>query len=389
MKLLIADDEARIRKGLFNLIEKNISVDLLTPVKNGQLALEAIKQHHPDIVLVDICMPKLGGLELIRAVKDIIPSSVIIIISGHDEFKYAKEAIELGVDSYMLKPIESDKLILLLKGYISQLTQRKELNSKQEWTSNKLEQHKNVLIGDFLATCCKGDHTPKSVDETIKHLNIHLKENIHLQHIQSEYKLRPLEKEEHNCFQLLQDYYKESGLEIYAFNIDEKDYLLINGIQNHNLLKLMNAYYNNMKSQHQMIVLLNTVPLSGGLITLLEAYTKLNIATTDFHPTSEIILEALNIISLDYSNPELTLQSIAKDIKVSHEYLSRLFKKELSISPKKYLTELRLRKAHRLIEKDQLLKVYEVAEQTGFSSQHYFCRAFKNHYGYPPTKLQR
>ena len=105
-KIVIADDEPKIRQGLRELVESfALPLRVCGEAKNGLEALRIVGEEQPDIALVDICMPKLNGLQLLEQLRSVHPECRTIIVSGYNEFSYAKEAMALGVRSYILKPI--------------------------------------------------------------------------------------------------------------------------------------------------------------------------------------------------------------------------------------------------------------------------------------------
>jgi two-component system response regulator YesN len=114
-RLLIADDEELVRRGLVALIEREApDLTIVGTAVDGQDALEAARRARPEIVLTDIRMPGLDGLELISRLRAEQPELRCIILSGYDEFAYARRAIGLGVEEYLLKPVDPDDLLATL-----------------------------------------------------------------------------------------------------------------------------------------------------------------------------------------------------------------------------------------------------------------------------------
>lgn len=112
LKIFLVEDEIIMREG----IKKNINwekenFEFIGDAGDGELAYPLIIQKKPDILITDIKMPFMDGLELSRLVKAELPDIKIIVLSGYDEFDYAKEAIDIGIAEYMLKPVTSAKLI--------------------------------------------------------------------------------------------------------------------------------------------------------------------------------------------------------------------------------------------------------------------------------------
>ncbi|MGL4509440.1 MAG: response regulator transcription factor [Cetobacterium sp.] len=122
-RLLIADDEPLMRRGIRNLIDlSNLGIKEIFEAETGEEALQIFEEIRPEIVLLDINMPKIDGLTAAKKIKQIAPNTKIAIITGYNYFDYAQTAIKIGVEDYILKPIsKSDvseiiaKLVYLLQ----------------------------------------------------------------------------------------------------------------------------------------------------------------------------------------------------------------------------------------------------------------------------------
>ena len=122
-RLLIADDEPLMRRGIRNLIDlSNLGIKEIFEAETGEEALQIFQDIRPEIVLLDINMPKIDGLTAAKKIKQIAPNTKIAIITGYNYFDYAQTAIKIGVEDYILKPIsKSDvseiiaKLVYLLQ----------------------------------------------------------------------------------------------------------------------------------------------------------------------------------------------------------------------------------------------------------------------------------
>ncbi|MGM0340524.1 response regulator [Enterococcus sp. AZ007] len=127
-KVFIAEDEYLIRESLKrNLIQlsEKIPIEVVGEAEDGEVALSMILELRPDILLTDIRMPFMTGIELSQEVRQTLPDIQIIFISGFDEFTYAKAAIHLQVTEYLLKPIKPEELADSLKKAVSRLEQKK------------------------------------------------------------------------------------------------------------------------------------------------------------------------------------------------------------------------------------------------------------------------
>ncbi len=119
-KLLLVDDEDEIRGRIASLIDKQSGFEVIGKAGNGHDAYELVEALKPDVVLTDIRMPFIDGIELARMLKRDYPTVKVAFISGHDEFKYAQEAIQLNVISYLMKPLTSSDI----NAFLSDLKKR-------------------------------------------------------------------------------------------------------------------------------------------------------------------------------------------------------------------------------------------------------------------------
>lgn len=109
-RVIVADDEDCIREGMASQIESMGSeLRVVACASDGVEALELVEGHIPEIVVIDINMPRMDGLECIRRIREKDPSCIIIIVSGYDRFEYAQKALQFSVDYYLLKPVEDEE----------------------------------------------------------------------------------------------------------------------------------------------------------------------------------------------------------------------------------------------------------------------------------------
>ena len=133
-KFLVVDDEEIVRRGFRTKIAwEEAGFEFLEPCKNGQEAIQRIALEHPDVVMTDICMPLVDGLEVAAHVADRFPEIIVIVLSGYDEFEYARSALRSRVAEYLLKPITSRELSALVVKLKTRLDEtalrRSELNA--------------------------------------------------------------------------------------------------------------------------------------------------------------------------------------------------------------------------------------------------------------------
>jgi two-component system, response regulator YesN len=132
-KVLIVDDEPSIREGMTTLIEwESFGFEVCGTAANGREALAKVSELEPDLMLVDIRMPGIDGLELIECVREKDNDCHFLILSGYSDFDYAKKAIGFRVDGYLLKPVDEKELCEYLTRIRDRLIEEKERKRQQE-----------------------------------------------------------------------------------------------------------------------------------------------------------------------------------------------------------------------------------------------------------------
>ncbi len=151
LKVFLAEDEFIIREGIKNNIDWQAhGYEFCGEASDGELAFPLIQKTKPDILITDIKMPFMDGLALSRLVKKELPETEIIILSGYEEFDYAKEAIHIGVARYLLKPINGEALLQevdSVAGVILEKQKEKEIHEKyrKEMEENSLRDQKDLF----------------------------------------------------------------------------------------------------------------------------------------------------------------------------------------------------------------------------------------------------
>jgi two-component system response regulator YesN len=150
-KLMIVDDEQIVIDAVTHIISKNIkNVSVVATAKNGREASEKAKSNHPEIILMDIRMPGINGIDAIAEIKRIYPDIRFAIISAYEQFEFAKQAMELGVEHYILKPINRNVLIETILKMISQIHEQEEKKKRELETIEKLEKVVPYLEQGFI-----------------------------------------------------------------------------------------------------------------------------------------------------------------------------------------------------------------------------------------------
>ena len=158
--VVVADDEEEIRRSLVRRVKwEEIGFEVVGEAENGADALELVEKLEPDLLLTDIKMPFLSGIELARAVREVRPMVQIAFLSGFDDFTYAQQAIQYNIVSYMLKPISAKEIeaeLIKIKKAMDQRVEEFTKEKKRSWISAR----RNSLFR-FCSTAFRMNGCPK------------------------------------------------------------------------------------------------------------------------------------------------------------------------------------------------------------------------------------
>lgn len=144
-KVFIVDDEPFILSGLQDILDwESLGLTIAGQAENGQEALDKLRETPADILITDISMPVMTGLELIRAAQEFRPEMKVVVLSGYDEFMYVKEGLALGIENYLLKPINLEEFQSTLATLVEKLNVSRLDTEWSEYTNSVLKD--NVLL---------------------------------------------------------------------------------------------------------------------------------------------------------------------------------------------------------------------------------------------------
>ncbi len=160
-KVMIVEDEIPIRNIISRIIDWNqLGFDLVYEADNGQVALGYLEENKVDLVITDISMPFMDGLELCRNIRRQLPSTTIIILTGYNDFEYAQTAIELGVSNYLLKPITKVSFNETLTKVKEEMDRKFADQRNLAFLRKQYEKSKEFLINKYLMNLVLGySHT--------------------------------------------------------------------------------------------------------------------------------------------------------------------------------------------------------------------------------------
>lgn len=411
-RVLIVDDEKMIRMGMKNAIDwKKLGVDDVFTAASGNEALKILKEEGPEIMVTDIQMTEMTGLELIKAARESVPELRVIVLTGFDNFEYARESLRLQVQDFFLKPIDEDDLFNAIEKQIKELKEQenKEQNQARVWRSQgsvvqmRLEQCMRNLV-----------HTKAD-----KEMQLYILQKDFQFDIKQKMSLILLEHEKKNIQDIIQTMgaqnKKKIFWEIYAelrnimiSNIGTPDYILkafntfTKATESYNLSPsavrrccfeiasaLIFSYMEeSCEVEEGKLDALSKSLSSAGKeeaceITRMFIEQLIENDEEDVHYT---ISNARHYID-EHLAEDISVSSIAESLYITPNYFSRLFKRITGEGCNEYIVRKRIEKAKSLLETTSI-KTGKIAMMVGYRDTNYFSLAFKKHTGKSPTKYR-
>ena len=114
-KVIIADDHRLVRDGMKSLLKSDEQIEIIAEAENGIELLELLKTHTAEVILLDVSMPKMGGIEAAEKITKEYPETGIVFLSMHEEPEYVLKCVQVGASAYLLKNVEKEELIAAIK----------------------------------------------------------------------------------------------------------------------------------------------------------------------------------------------------------------------------------------------------------------------------------
>lgn len=150
-KVFFVDDEIIVREGIRSCLAwEKTQFSLVGEAQDGEMALSMLQEIKPDILITDLRMPFMNGLDLAKIIKKMQPWIKIIILSGHDEFEYAKQAISIGIEDYLLKPFTAEDLLQSLEKAAILIEEEKKKNRDVALLRQQIESNAEIIRDHWL-----------------------------------------------------------------------------------------------------------------------------------------------------------------------------------------------------------------------------------------------
>ena len=266
LKVFLVEDEFVVRQGIKNNIDwKSHGYDFCGEAADGELAFPMIQKLKPDIVITDIRMPFMDGLVLSKLIKKELPWVEIIILSGYEEFEYAKEGIKIGIAQYLLKPINGEELLKEVDAVSEKIRERHKENEIRDKYIKEMEENFLKEQKDLFQYLVTGSKSAAQLLEMADRLDIDISAmwyNIVLIKIQSTY--HAYEEFSNSLIEIeekLKEIADEASLLIFDRNLEGKA-LLFKGDSKEEIIKIQNGYLDKIKD---MLMEYENVRYFGGI----------------------------------------------------------------------------------------------------------------------------
>lgn len=392
-KVLIADDEFIIREGIRESVDwEKLRLQVVAEAEDGEEALELAVYHQIDILFVDLNMPIMNGIELMKHVREELPDCKIVIITGHDEFTYAQTAIRLQVKDYILKPANPTQLEKVLCQVRDELEEEASQQQHLQTASRQISKSYPLLRERFCQEWMEGSMTEEEIVEQLAFLQLPVAAPSLLGMIRLRESAAP------------QPLMKESERQLYLFAIENiagellASYPKVIFRDPFGVIVVLLWSFSADADFHQIESSVRTylkvavdIHLTEGeddITSMPAVYRKCKSAVLKETAISPLVRRAKQYMLEHFGDCTLTLESMAQQLQSSPVYLSRMIKQELDTSFNSYLTQIRIRRASQLLNGTDLT-IADISRQVGYETQHYFSTAFKRTTGTSPLQYRK
>lgn len=340
-EILFVDDDESIGFIIskFNLW-KNSKFKIKKQVRNGKEALEILEKETFDLIITDIRMPIIDGLELIKNMRDNGDKTAVILSSTYSDFEYAKEGLQLGAVDYIVKPLSEEDLSKALQRvenlFLEREMEKKKITENVSISKEKIDQWYNQII-----------HYDKGKNELVAEFGDEL-EQLYSNRIE----VYPVIME-----QILSQMWKKicytfpwiEQLEDFKCTFTEED-------------------------------------LCSEVEAAIESLQRI-IKQYELNKQDSLISKICSLIVSNISNEKI-LDFVAAEIGLSKDYIGKMFRNKLGITMGEYCTLIKIEYAKKMLQ-DSNMKIYEISTFLGYTTVDYFSKLFKNNVGYTPMQYRK
>ena len=388
MKVLFVDDEKIIRDGIREIIRwDQLGCELMETADSADSAIQAMQKERFDLVITDICMQKMTGIELAKRIRRIKSDTKIIILSAFEDFSYAREAIEIGVMKYMLKPVTPEELETAVREAMDQVQSDMQLASRITESEKFVNIYRPQLVKDFWRALLQREITEQNdLEQKMKLAGINADSPtlcciMVKAELSEKVEERILQRTVQSAEEVL-----EKCLECIGYGAGQAVIITEKLLDNEKMIRLHNRIENiwgtpvRISCGHQVS---NYLELSASLEAAI-----MRIPGRQKNAVEDLVAESVKLIEQNIGNEKFGVNEIAVALHISLSYLSKIFKKHLGATCIEYITQKRMEKAKELLIHTAMTQE-EIAHAVGYTNVHYFSMLFKKQLGETPGQYRR
>lgn len=374
LTILLADDNQSIRTGLRKILAEHADFEYrVLEAENGQKAIEILYREQVDILIADIKMPRIDGIQLLKQIKQENYPCEVIMLSGYDDYSLIRSALKLSAFDYLLKPVNISVFIQVLNHARNVVSQRKTMRKSVPEGSGSQAAFPQVIVHIEFFDGPNTEEDPAHAEEYLQDaMNHAVKMNA---------------DEAVRCLQCFFDcihptsYTPEdvrSMLTHWVYGLMEK---------NNGFIEIIGT---SKLTADDVINCIKSLPTLSQLRTRFPEIIHSYIQTLHAKPEQTerlLIRRAKRFIEENYSG-DISLECVSKYLHIHPNYFSTFFKTEMGISFREYRLHYLVDKAKELLAKDDM-SIAEIAEHLGYQETPHFNRAFKNITGSTPSRYRR
>lgn len=413
MKVLIVDDEKRIVEYLKYLLDwKSLGFHKVEGFYSSKGALQYIIDHEPEILITDIRMPELSGLDLAKIIKENDLKTKVVILSGYNDFDYAQKAIRLEIADYLLKPVSSKELLPVINRIVEDVEKNENYHYLKNEDSNYFfieglatvsNKHEYFYESDYHKIIWSEEILPRFTK--LKFFNKYLtilpadypdiistnlsdkltKKNLQEIFYTAQKTTNTFEEDYLFPIELIK-YVKEEKWQLVLNTIDSLDSKLVNNCWFQiDLLQVFSEKFPDLLKNIELSEMLEKKLIVNFASEYIKELMKNENTKEDMN--QKMVDKMVSYMKVNYRE-EITLDDLSKIVFMHPVTVSRLFKATTGSNISVFLSKIRLEEAARLLEHSNLL-VGDIGNLVGYHKAQYFIKLFKQQYGVTPQKYRR
>ncbi|MCF2944313.1 response regulator transcription factor [Paenibacillus tarimensis] len=384
MDILIVDDETVIREGIKRTLQNRFPACGIHLASGGEEALELLSRYSISIVLTDILMPGMNGLQLIQKSRSRYPHIKWVVISAYSEFSYAQEAVRLGAKDYLLKPIGKDAIIDMTLKLSEEVQREQEMTEEAEQLQNNRKYWREAIFQRWASGLDIGgiDMKPFMESHPVFYLLLVKMESdkpLNLEHFMVENVMGELIERHGNGFVAIHDSCSLLGL------VTLRDGASLNGFLDElrrHLVRCLKVPFQVMHSPR--IEDYRAVPDE---VRRMRESASMQVYEHYSEGGERAVEVALQYMKTHYHG-DLSLEKVASVVYLNPVYFSQLFKQKTGSGFKEYVIQLRLEQARRMLGNPKL-KLADVARRVGYQDIRHFSQQFRRRFGATPSEYRQ